>query len=310
MKLLLIGCSGFIGKELMPRLIKAGHQIILVTRRKISPKPIKMHNHELEIIRLDPSDSVNWSQGPLLKAINNVQAVINLAGEPIGEKRWTQEQCEKISNSRVNTTRSLINAINQAKNKPNILINASAIGSYGTSQEELFNEDSPYGSDFLANLCKEWEDAAYKKSNLTRLVILRIGIVLGSEGGALKKMLPIFKTGLGGPIGSGLQWMSWIHRTDICRIIEESLKTKKFSGVINCVAPEPVQMKDFSKQLGDCLGRPSLLNVPGPILKLLLGDGAKLVLEGQHVKSKKLSKLGFKFKYPELIQALNSIIKK
>ena len=309
MRLLLIGCSGFIGKELVPRLLKAGHQIILVQRKKNVVNPKTNENNRLKTIQLDPSESLNWSQGAILEAINQADAVINLAGEPIAEKRWTKKQCEEILNSRIKSTNSIVHAIKQAKNKPDVLINASAIGYYGTSEEKRFDEDSPYGEDFLANVCKKWEASAYEKSNRTRLVVIRIGIVLGKNGGALKKMLPVFKSGLGGPIGNGRQWMSWIHRTDVCRIIEESLRTRSYSGIINCVAPKPVQMQDFAKQLGTCLGRPSLVNVPGPIIKLILGDGAKLVLEGQYVTSKKLSKLGFKFKYADIDEALYSLTK-
>ena len=171
---------------------------------------------------------------------------------------------------------------------PKVIVNGSAIGFYGTSLTQEFNENSQSGKDFLANLCNKWEEVANEKPFFSRLVIFRIGIVLEAEGGALGKMLPIFKIGLGGPIGDGNQWMSWIHRSDLCGLIIKALVDKQFSGVYNAVAPEPVLMKYFSKTLGRCLKRPDLLPVPGTILKLLLGDGAKLVLEGQKVISIKL----------------------
>ena len=194
--------------------------------------------------------------------------------------------------------------LKKSKINPKVIVNGSAIGFYGTSLTKEFNENSNCGNDFLANLCEKWEEVAKEKPFFSRLVIFRIGIVLEAEGGALGKMLPIFKIGLGGPIGDGKQWMSWIHRTDLCSLIINALVDKQFSGVFNAVAPEPVLMKDFSKTLGKCLNRPNLLPVPGTILKLLLGDGAKLVLEGQKVLSIKLQENLYKFKYPLLEKAI------
>jgi uncharacterized protein (TIGR01777 family) len=194
--------------------------------------------------------------------------------------------------------------LKKSRINPKVIINGSAIGFYGTSLTQEFNENSQSGNDFLANLCKKWEEVANGKPFFSRLVIFRIGIVLEAEGGALGKMLPVFKIGLGGPIGDGKQWMSWIHRSDLCGLIIKALVDKQFSGVYNAVAPEPVLMKDFSKTLGRCLNRPDLLPVPGTILKLLLGDGAKLVLEGQKVVSIKLQEKIYKFKYPLLEKAI------
>jgi len=165
-------------------------------------------------------------------------------------------------------------------------------------------ESSPAGADFLASLCQRWEAAASAVPDSVRQVSLRIGIVLAPGGGALGKMLPIFRTGFGGPIGSGKQWMSWIHRSDLCALVQTALTDQAWSGVVNAVAPEPVSMAAFSKQLGRSLNRPSLLPVPGPVLQLLLGDGAKVVLEGQQVASERLDQLGFSFRYPTLASAL------
>ena len=189
------------------------------------------------------------------------------------------------------------------------IINASAIGYYGTSLSNEFTEDSTNGEDFLAKLCKNWEEEALKKPFFTRLVIFRIGIVLGKDGGALGKMLPIFKLGLGGPIGNGNQWMSWIHRDDLCELIINAIKDKKYNGIFNAVAPEPVKMREFSSKLASSLKRPNLLPVPGAPLRLMLGDGAKLVLEGQRVISIRLKNNFFKFKYPTLQNALAALTK-
>jgi len=185
-----------------------------------------------------------------------------------------------------------------------VLVNASAIGYYGTSREACFKESSANGSDFLASLCERWEEAAAAVPSATRLVTVRIGIVIAAGGGALGKMLPVFRAGFGGPIGSGQQWMSWIHRSDLCALIQRGLEDVSWTGVINGVAPQPVSMKAFARELGRSLGRPSLLPVPGPVLQVLLGDGARVVLEGQQVQSERLESLGFSFRYPDLSSAL------
>ena len=304
MQLTLIGCTGFIGQELVPRLLKEGHKLTIVSRKSPPTFQEISQTGKINNIYMDPTNQNAWGEESIVNALKNSEGIINLAGEPIADKRWTEEHCKKIETSRLNTTNYLINALKEAKCKPKVIINASAIGFYGTSEEQRFSEESLPGNDFLAKLCERWEAIARQRPKRTRIVILRIGIVLGPNGGALKKMLPIFKAGLGGPIGNGDQWMSWIHRTDICRIIEHSLNNSLWSGVLNCVAPEPTKMREFAAELGSCLGRPSILPVPGQILKLMLGDGAKVVLEGQYVISNKLTKLGFKFKYPNLSQAL------
>ena len=172
-----------------------------------------------------------------------------------------------------------------------------------------FDENNLQGNDFLAKLCLQWEEAASKKPLFTRLVIFRIGIVLDSSGGALGKMLPIFKIGLGGPIGDGNQWMSWIHRQDVCSLINAALINKKFKGVYNAVSPQPVRMKEFSNVLAKCLKKPNFLPVPGFLLNLLLGDSSKLVLEGQKVNTVKINKNIYKFKYPLLEDAIYSATK-
>ena len=306
MRLLLLGCTGFIGRELIPKLLASGNQLTVISRKS----PRNFHSSDkLTYLKYDLTVPDNWEKLAIIQALEQAEGIINLAGEPITEKRWTKSHREKIKQSRLSTTQGLIDGMKKSKNTAKVLINASAIGFYGTSQEDLFTEENPSGKDFLANVCSQWEEIALKKPNSTRLIILRIGIVLGPDGGALGKMLPIFRAGFGGPIGTGTQWMSWIHRTDLCQIIEESIVNKSWNGVINAVAPEPSKMSKFSESLAKVLGRPSLLPVPGPLLKLLLGDGAKVVLEGQNVVSKRLNRLKFQFKYPKLNQALEAINK-
>ncbi len=287
-------------------LLKEGHQLILVSRRRCAGFEEAIQSGQLVSLKIDPSLEDSWQGKRLLESLSQCEGVVNLAGEPIADKRWTANQCKKIKNSRLDTTRHLITAMNRLRRPPRVLVNASAIGYYGTSDQAVFKETSRHGDDFLAEICREWEDLASKKNKATKLCVLRIGIVIGPKGGALGKMLPVFRTGLGGPIGSGMQWMSWIHRTDLCRLILQSLKNRQWSGVINGVSPEPIRMIDFASLLGEVLGRPSFLPVPGPVLKILLGDGARVVLEGQCVKSERLKRLGFSFDYPDLRTALLS----
>lgn len=304
MRLLLLGCTGFVGKELVPALLKEGHELCIISRKNINNLKINIPLDKFNFLKIDLSKKQNWSNENLLINLKDSDGIINLIGEPIADKKWTDIQKEEIEKSRINSTKFLMETLKKSRINPKVIVNGSAIGFYGTSLTQEFNENSQSGNDFLANLCNKWEEVANGKPFFSRLVIFRIGIVLEAEGGALGKMLPIFKIGLGGPIGDGNQWMSWIHRSDLCGLIIKALVDKQFSGVYNAVAPEPVLMKYFSKTLGRCLKRPDLLPVPGTILKLLLGDGAKLVLEGQKVISIKLQEKIYKFKYPLLEKAI------
>jgi len=308
MKLLLTGCTGFIGRELIPLLVKEGHSLTIISRQpKVNLKAIT-NGQTMNVIQMNPAESSSWEKEEIQNLLKNCDGVINLAGEPIAEKRWTADHCKEITNSRLETTKNLIKNLRDMRKPPKVLINASAIGFYGSHPQTEFTEENIQGNDFLANLCKEWESIAKNKPRATRLLIVRIGIVLAKDGGALGKMLPIFRAGLGGPIGDGKQWMSWIHRTDLCNLINESVKNSAWSGVINGVAPNPVRMNEFSQSLGQALGRPSLLAVPGPILKLILGDGARVVLEGQNVQPKRLNKLKFKFSFSTINDAFKAIL--
>ena len=304
MRLLLLGCSGFVGRDLVPYLLDLGHQITLVSRRE-SPLPVPPGAGErLVCLRLDPSDPASWQQEALRQALAAAEGVVNLAGEPIAEKRWTESHQRLLMDSRVRTTEALTAAMASLPQPPRVLVQASAVGYYGTSGTAVFREDSPAGSDFLAQVCQRWEAAAAKLPSPVRLVTLRIGIVLGPDGGALGKMLPVFRLGFGGPVGNGQQWMSWIHRHDLVRLIATALEDPAYSGTYNAVAPQPSRMGDFAAELGRVLGRPSLLPVPGPLLQLLLGDGAQVVLQGQQVLPARLQAQGFPFRYPDLNAAL------
>jgi len=308
MKLLLTGCTGFIGKELIPLLIKEGHSLTVISRQAKGKVKGIADDPSISFIQMNPAESSSWDKEEIQNSLKSCEGVVNLAGEPIAEKRWTADHCKEITNSRIETTNNLIKNLRNLRKPPKVLINASAIGFYGSHPQTKFTEENIHGDDFLANLCQEWESSAKNKPRATRLLIVRIGIVLAKDGGALGKMLPIFRAGLGGPIGDGKQWMSWIHRTDLCNLINESIKNSAWSGVVNGVAPKPVRMSEFSNSLGKSLGRPSLLAVPAPILKLILGDGARVVLEGQNVQPQRLNKLKFQFSFSTINEAFNAIL--
>ena len=305
MKIILTGATGFVGHQLVPYLHQAGHQLTLLVRdpaktdRLFPPSAFP----NLTAIAYKATESGAWQD-----QIDGQEAVINLAGEPISE-RWTPPYKQAILTSRKVGTEKLVEAIAKAKDKPQVMISGSAIGYYGTSETKTFSETSNPGHDFLAEVCQAWETAAQPVQDLgVRLVIFRIGIVLGANGGALGKMLPPFKLFAGGPLGSGEQWFSWIDRVDLVRLIDFALTETRFQGTYNATAPEPVRMNDFCQTLGQALGRPSWLPVPDLALELLLGEAAKLVLEGQQVLPQKIATTSFDFQYPTLAASLKQIL--
>ena len=304
MRVLLVGCSGFVGRGLVPLLLEQGHHLTLVSR---TANPLAALQHpQLQRLQADPAQPASWQRPDLMAALSAADAVINLAGEPIAEQRWTPAHRQLLRDSRIRTTEALVAAIAAlpAQSRPAVLISGSAVGYYGTSATARFEESSPAGGDLLAELCTAWEAEARRAEPLCRVVILRIGIVLAADGGALGKMLPVFRLGFGGPIGDGRQWMSWISRRDLCRLIATALADAAYAGTYNAVGPQPCRMADLAAALGRCLGRPSLLPVPAPVLQLLLGDGAKVVLEGQQVLPVRLQQQGFHFEDGEISAAL------
>ncbi|MBE9206494.1 TIGR01777 family protein [Nostoc sp. LEGE 06077] len=306
MKVAITGATGLVGSRLVERLHKEGHQVLVLTRnpnfaQKVFP-PANFPN--VEIVTYTPTTSGAWQD-----AIAGCEAVVNLAGEPIGEGRWTAERKQEILNSRQLGTQKIVEAIAKANLKPQVLINTSAIGYYGTSETATFDEASVSGNDFLAQVCQAWEAEASKvKEAGVRLVILRFGIVLGN-GGALAKMIPPFQLFAGGPIGSGRQWFSWIHIDDLVNLILQALSQSDMEGVYNATAPSPVRMNDLSQTLGQVLHRPSWLPVPAFAIEALLGDGAIVVLEGQQVLPKRTLESGFAYEYPNLLPALQQILR-
>ena len=299
MKIVACGVSGLIGKQLTGALVQKYELVSL--RRKLNPT--KSGYSGLEILWNPPYLSDNW-----VKEIDGAFAVINLSGESITGKRWTSKQKKALRDSRIGTTRAIVTAIAQAKVKPKALINASAIGIYGPRDNTPLNEAAVSGSGFLADLCREWEAEALKAKGLgVRVVLLRTGIVLAGEGGALAKMLRPFKIGLGGPLGSGKQFMSWIHVEDEVAAILKVLEDPSIEGPVNLTAPEPVTMGEFAKTLGGLVERPAIFAVPGIVLKLLLGEMSEMLLTGQKVVPEVLLRKGFQFKYPLFDSALKDL---
>lgn len=305
MKVVITGATGFVGSRLVERLHAEGHQVVVLTRNLAGSQKIFPQSSfpNLEIIAYTPTQSGSWEE-----AISGCDGVVNLAGEPIAEERWTTERKQEILNSRKLGTQKIVEAIAQANPKPSVLVNASAIGYYGTSETTTFDETSAAGDDFLAQVCQEWEAEAQQVTQLSvRLVILRLGIVLGM-GGAIAKMITPFKLFAGGPIGSGRQWFSWIHREDLVNLIIQALTRSDMEGVFNATAPNPVRMTQLAQTMGQVLNRPSWLPVPSFALEALLGDGAMVVLEGQQVLPKRTLASGFEYQYPTVQQALKEFL--
>ncbi|MEP6517879.1 thylakoid membrane protein ThyD [Microcoleus vaginatus] len=305
MKVAIAGATGFVGSRLVEKLQAAGHQVVVLSRDAAKAGrvfPASAYPN-LEVVAYTPAESGDWQ-----KSIAGCDAVVNLAGVPIAEERWTEARQQAILDSRRVTTAKLVEAIVNANPRPSVFVSASAIGYYGTSETAEFDETSLAGNDFLAVVAKDWEAAAQPAKNAgTRLAILRLGIVLGM-GGALAKMLPPFKLFAGGPLGTGKQWFSWVHREDVVDLILYALQNSQVEGVLNATAPNPVRMNELCQTLGEVLKRPSWLPVPGFALEMLLGDGAKLVLEGQKVLPKQTLASGFQYQYPTLKLALEEIL--
>ncbi|WP_310412445.1 TIGR01777 family oxidoreductase [Chamaesiphon sp. OTE_8_metabat_110] len=301
MKIAIAGATGFVGSRLVEQLQAQGHEVVIFTR---SPQQASNRFGRAQIVGYSPLQSGAWQE-----SISGCDAVVNLAGEPIAEKRWTPDHKRTILESRQIGTQKIVEAISQSSVKPSVLINASAIGYYGTSETSKFDETSPAGKDFLAEVCTAWETAAQAVTNTgTRLVILRMGIVLGENGGVLGKMLAPFSAFVGGPIGSGKQWFSWVHRDDVVKLIIQAITDPQMQGVYNATAPNPVTMEVFSQTLGSVMNRPSWLPVPNFALEALLGEGAIVVLQGQQVVPTHTLAQGFDFQYSTIKPALAAIL--
>jgi uncharacterized protein (TIGR01777 family) len=300
MKILITGGTGFVGTQLSSRLIQDGNEITILTR---SLKSAKGASPGISYLEGDPT-----KKGPWQEAIKNHDGIINLAGASIFSK-WTDEHKKAIRESRVNTTRNIVEGIPSHPSKKMTFLSTSAVGYYGFSGDEELVEDSPPGNDFLARIAAEWEGEALKaKEKGVRVVMTRFGIVLGEKGGALGQMIPLFKKYIGGPIGSGKQWFSWVHIKDLAEAFVFLTRHPEISGPVNVCSPNPVRNKDLAKALGKTLHKPSFMPAPGFMVKLVLGEFGSVILEGQRVIPRRLLENGFVFQYPDIEKALQSII--
>jgi uncharacterized protein (TIGR01777 family) len=297
-RIVVAGGSGFIGEPLVRRLLARGDDVAVLTRN-----PAKVHAGRA--VAWNPPSQGSWSD-----EVANAEVVINLAGENVGGGRWTAERKKRIMESRVAATRALVEAMSRKPSQSRTFISASATGFYGDRGDESLDESSSGGSGFLAEVTKRWEELARGAEPFARVVIVRFGVVLAKDGGALAKLLLPFRLGAGGPMGSGRQWMPWIDRDDILRIIEWSIDRDATRGTYNATAPTPARNRDFAQTLGRVLHRPAFIPTPAFALRLALGSemADEMLLGGQRVSPKHAQDEGFEFAYPDLEPSLKHAV--
>ncbi|MDY6855421.1 MAG: TIGR01777 family oxidoreductase [Thermodesulfobacteriota bacterium] len=302
MKVFITGGTGFVGTVLNDALTKMGHEVTILTRRI---KKGQKRPNGASLLEGDPTKSGHWQE-----KVGEHETIINLAGASIFT-RWTNQAKKEIFESRILTTRHLVESLMNSKGKVSSLLSTSAVGYYGFHGDEILSEDEGPGNDFLAQICSAWEAEALKaERHGIRVVLCRFGIVLGRNGGALARLTSIFKNYLGAPLGSGDQWFSWIHEEDLCDILLFLLKQKRIEGPINCTSPHPVRNKELTKTMGKALHKPTFLpNAPSFILRTILGEFANVLIKGQRVVSQKLSDSGYELTFPTLKEALEDLLR-
>jgi uncharacterized protein (TIGR01777 family) len=295
-RIVLAGGSGFLGRALADRFRRDGHTLVVLTRRPESGQ----------------SDHVAWTPdgtvGPWAAALAGADAIVNLAGEGIADKRWNDERKRALRDSRTLPTRSLVLAIQQMGTPPAVFVNGSAVGYYGPHGDDVVTESTPPGSDFLSTLCVAWEAEAEQASTLTRVALVRTGLVLHPDGGALGGMLPPFRLGVGGPLGTGAQFMPWIHRDDWVALVVWLIANATARGAFNGSAPLPVTNREFTRALGKALHRPAFMPVPPFALRILLGEFADSLLAGQRAIPSRAVEQGFTFRFADLDAALTHLL--
>src|SRR5688572_20868429 len=296
MRVVIAGGTGFLGSHLAGRLIRDGHHVTVLTR----------HPRRQDHVRWNPTGATNgW-----VHVMDEADAVINLVGEPIAPKRWTPARKTALRDSRVGSTRALVEAMKRARRPPATFLNGSAVGIYGPHGDEPVTEDTPPGADFLSTLGTAWEAEALSAAAIARVVLLRTGLVLDAGGGVLSQMALPFYFMAGGPLGSGRQYMSWIHRDDWTEMVRWALMNSDVTGPLNVTAPNPVTNREFARTLGKVLSRPAIMPAPALALRIALGELADALLSGQRVLPAKAQALGFHFRYPELEPALRAIYRR
>jgi uncharacterized protein (TIGR01777 family) len=301
MRIFLTGGTGFIGRHVVRALVDRGDECVVLSRSSANRWG---DSAAVRLVRGDPTAPGQWQT-----EVSGTDVVVNLAGERIFNPlhRWTQERKELLSASRVSVTRNVVQAMRDAARSPRLLLSGSAIGYYGSRGDETLDESSAAGDDFLARLAVQWEEAALEGSDLAPVCLLRTGIVLGNDGGALPPLLTLFRTGLGGPWGSGKQWWSWIHIADQLRIILTALD-RGLAGPINLTAPQPVTVNEFARELGKALRRPAFLRAPESALRAVLGEGATALFDLQRVVPARANAEGYEFEFPGVAEALRNLI--
>lgn len=301
MRVFVTGATGFIGRALIPRLQRDGHAVVAWVRSPARAQGLL--GAEVELIQADAAPDA------LVAAIERADVVVNLAGEPLMGGRWTAARRAVLEESRITVTEQLVRAMAEAKPCPRVFMSGSAVGYYGDRADDRLTEASSGGADFLARLCRRWESAAQDAERLgARVVLLRTGVVLGRAGGALAQMLPPFRSGVGGPIGSGTQYLPWIHLHDLVKIIAVAMVDDRYRGPVNGVAPEQATSRTFARALGRALHRPALIPVPALALKAIFGEAASVLLASQRVEPRALEQLEFAFDFPTLESALEDIV--
>jgi uncharacterized protein (TIGR01777 family) len=302
MRVFVTGATGFIGRALVPRLQRDGHAVVAWARSE--PRARGLLGPAVEIV--PTGDGVEVP----VQALERCEAVVNLAGEPVLGGRWTAARRRLLEGSRVGVTDALVRAMAAARTRPRVFVSGSAVGYYGNRGDEQLAETSRPGEDFLAQVCRKWEAAAQRAETLgLRLVLLRTGVVLGPGGGALARMLPPFRFGMGGPVGSGRQYLPWIHLRDLVKVIAVALVDDRYRGPVNGVAPEEATSRSFARALGRALHRPAMLPLPALALKAIFGEASNVLLASQRVAPRALVGNDFEFEFPTLDAALQASLR-
>ncbi|HEX7064667.1 MAG TPA: TIGR01777 family oxidoreductase [Bacillales bacterium] len=301
MHVVITGGTGFVGQELTNSLINDGHKVSILTRNPAG-KPEKRNVTYVKWL----ADGAEPE-----KELQNVDAIVNLAGESINSGRWTAKRKQQILDSRVKATKSVMGIIEKLDRKPDVLVNASAVGYYGMSESETFTEEAQvHADDFLAGVVRRWEkEAAQAEAHGVRTVFARFGVIFGEEDGALPRMVLPYKLGVGGTVGSGKQWLSWVHIDDVAGMIRFAIENPAVKGPLNVTAPEPEKMKEIGQTIGEIMHRPHWMPVPDFAMKAALGEMSNLLLKGQRVLPQKAERHGYNFHHPLLKPALNNLLK-
>ncbi len=303
-RVIITGATGFIGKALCPRLLEEGYDVVVLSRNL--EKGRRTFGERVAVVQWDGKSSSGW-----LEYVDGAYAIVNLAGENIASARWTEEKKKAIIQSRLDAGRAVVDAVNSVRKKPNLVIQASAIGYYGSRQDEIIDETSSHGDGFPSQVAQDWERSTQEvESRNVRQIIIRTAVVLGKEGGALPRLMKPFRFFVGGPLGSGRQWLSWIHLEDEVRAVLFLLKSEDSRGIFNLATPFPLRQRDFARILGKSMKRPSWFSIPAFVLNLFMGEMAKdTLLPSQRIQPKRLLEAGFQFKFPDLESALKQVLR-